>query len=425
MVERPRFFYGWVIVGTSLASMTLIYGIRHSFSVFFPPILDEFGWTRGSTAIMLSLNVLTYGICAPVAGSLGDRWRARSVMLSGIIILGLTTAGCSLAHQLWHFYLLFGILVPMGMALSGWPLFTPALTNWFAKRRGLVLGLGQMGGGLSFVYAMFAEVTISHFGWRWAYCILAGMLVAFLLPIYLFVFRFRPEDKGLRAYGAPEHPVIEEMLNEKLNGETLRASGWTLGDAMRTYQLWFMVLSNFLFWGMGCYLVLAHQVKFAVDAGYSSIFSASVFALYGVFMVLGQFSASVSDRIGREKSVTLSAVLAVVALGAILSVKDTSQPWLLYLYAICFGLGAGHFAPTIFAGMADLFYGRHFGGIAALLLTGQGAGAAIGPWLGGYIYDISGSYKAAFIICMACFALACVAVWVAAPRNAGKLQSSR
>ena len=146
MVERPRFFYGWVIVGTSLASMTLIYGIRHSFSVFFPPILDEFGWTRGSTAIMLSLNVLTYGICAPVAGSLGDRWRARSVMLSGIIILGLTTAGCSLAHQLWHFYLLFGILVPMGMALSGWPLLTPALTNWFAKRRGLVLGLGQMGG---------------------------------------------------------------------------------------------------------------------------------------------------------------------------------------------------------------------------------------------------------------------------------------
>ena len=111
MVERPRFFYGWVIVGTSLVSMTLIYGIRHSFSVFFPPILDEFGWTRGSTAIMFSLNILIYGICAPVAGSLGDRWRARSVMLSGIIILGLATAGCSLAHQLWHFYLLFGILV--------------------------------------------------------------------------------------------------------------------------------------------------------------------------------------------------------------------------------------------------------------------------------------------------------------------------
>ena len=119
MVERPRFFYGWIIVGMSFISMTLIYGVRHSFSVFFPPILDEFGWGRGSTAIMLSLNVLIYGLLAPIAGSFGDRWKPRSIMLSGIIILGLATAGCALAHRLWHFYLLFGVLVPLGMAFSG------------------------------------------------------------------------------------------------------------------------------------------------------------------------------------------------------------------------------------------------------------------------------------------------------------------
>jgi MFS family permease len=72
--------------------------------------------------------------------------------------------------------------------------------------------------------------------------------------------------------------------------------------------------------------------------------------------------------------------------------------------------------------MADIFHGRHFGGIMALLLTGMGVGGAIGPWLGGYIYDISGSYSSSFILSMACFGLTSVAVWIAAPRNAARLR---
>jgi len=100
MVRRPRFFYGWVIVGIAIINLVLVYGIRHSFSVFFPPILDEFGWSRGSTAIMLSLNLLIYGLVAPIAGSLVDRWKPRRVMLIGITILGLATASCAFAHEL-------------------------------------------------------------------------------------------------------------------------------------------------------------------------------------------------------------------------------------------------------------------------------------------------------------------------------------
>ena len=80
MFNGSRFFYGWVVVGISLTSMPLIYGLRHSFSVFFPYILHEFGWNRGSTTIMFSLNNLVYGLLAPVAGSLGDRWKPEKVM---------------------------------------------------------------------------------------------------------------------------------------------------------------------------------------------------------------------------------------------------------------------------------------------------------------------------------------------------------
>ncbi len=423
MVKRPRFFYGWAIVGIAVVSTMLIYGIRHSFSVFFPSILDEFDWGRGSTAIMLSLNILIYGFFAPVAGSLGDRWKPRRIMPIGVAILGMATASCALANKLWHFYLFFGVLMPIGSAFSGWPVLAPALANWFAKRRGLAIGLGQMGGGLSFAYGMFAEFTISQLGWRYAFFVLAGILVALLLPLYLIFFHYRAENRGLRPYGAAEMSAAEGPRPETSVVKNHFFRDWTLGEAMGTYQLWFMVLSYSLFWGVGAYLVLAHQIKFTVDAGYSSMFSASVFGLFGISLAVGQACAWFSDWIGREKTITLAAILCIGSLAILLSVKDTSQPVLLYLYATCFGYGAGLYSPTITAGAADIFHGRHFGGIAALLLTGMGIGGAFGPWLGGYIYDISGSYSSAFLLCMACFGFACIAVWIAAPRNAARLRA--
>jgi len=421
MAKRPHLFYGWVIVGITAVSFTLIYGIRHSFSVFFPSILDEFGWARGSTAIMLSLNILIYGFLAPVAGSLGDRWKPTRIMPIGITILALATASCAFAHESWHFYLLFGVLMPIGTAFAGWPLLAPALSNWFVKRRGLVMGLGLMGGGLSFTYGMLAEFSISRLGWHHAYLVLAGILLLVLLPLYR-LFHYRPESKGLRAYGAPEPATTKDLTAEVRAVENPESRDWTLGHAMRTYQLWLLVLSYCLYWGLGTYLVLAHQVKFAEDAGYSSTFAASVFALCGILMVAGQLSSAISDFIGRELTVTLASLLSIGALVALLSVRDTSQPWLLYVYATCFGYGAGVYSPAAIAGAADIFHGRHFGAIAGLLLTGMGIGGGIGPWLGGYIYDISGSYSSAFVLCMVCFGLACIAFWIAAPRNAANLQ---
>lgn len=422
MVRRPSFFYGWVIVGISIISCALIYGIRHSFSVFFSPILAEFGWSRGSTAIMLSLNIFVYGLLAPVAGSLGDRWKPRRVMPIGLSILCLATAGCAFARELWHFYLLFGVLMPIGTAFSGWPLLAPALANWFIKRRGLAIGLGIVGGGLSFIYVMFAEFTISQLSWRPAFFVLAGILIVVLLPLHL-LFHYCPEDKGLSAYGTAELSATKISTLEVAAVRQPVSGDWTLLQAMRTYQLWLLVLSFVLYLGIGFYLVLAHQVKFVEDIGHSSMFAASVVALLGVFVVAGQSSALISDWIGRERTITLATVLSIGALIALILVRDSSHPWLLYLYAICFGYGVGLFAPTCYAGMADIFHGRHFGAIGGLLLTGQGIGGAIGPWLGGYIYDISGSYFFAFILCMVCVGLAGIAFWMAAPRNAARLRA--
>jgi MFS family permease len=419
MESRPRFFYGWYLVGLMVVSMMLVYGIRNAFSVFFDPVLEQFHWYRGTTAIMLSLNILIYGLTAPVAGSLVDRWKPRRVVFIGIFTLSLATFCCAFAGELWHFYLLFGILAPIGTAFCAAPALNPTLMNWFGKKRGLAIGLGQIGGGLSFAYGMLVEAVITTWGWRESFFVMAGLLVVVLLPLYWILFYYRPEDKGYKPYGTDE-PQVEPSIEEV---SPTASQGWTLGKAVRTHNLWLLVFSQFCYWGTGNYLVIAHQIKFAVDVGYSSILAASVFALFGIASIGGQLCASISDVIGREKTVAIASVLSICAMVALLSVTDNSQPWLLYVYAIVSGFATGLFSPTIFVGLADIFHGRNIGAISALVLTGTGTGGALGPWLGGYIFDISKSYSTAFIISLASFAVAGVSFWIAAPRNADKIRA--
>lgn len=400
--------------------MMLIYGIRHSFSVFFPYILDDFGWSRGSTAFMLSLNVSIYGFAAPLAGALGDRWRPRLTMSLGVLTLGLITAACSLASQLWHFYVLFGLLMPFATAMCGWPLLVPALANWFAERRGLVIGIGQASSGLSFTYGIIAEMAISEVGWRSAYIVIAVILAAVVLPLYVFFFHYRPESRGLKPYGAGGAGVDSGSAGGREASNYIY--DWTLKQAVKSHRLWLLVVSQSLFWGIAGYLVLAHQVKFAQDIGYSSSFAVSVFALFGVFMTAGMLSAFISDRIGREVTVTLGIALTIAALVSLLSATDTSKPFLLYAYSVLFGYGVGLYIPTVFAGTADIFHGRNFGAICGVLMTGLGVGGVIGPWLGGFLHDVSGSYLSSFIISIMLIGLSGVAFWIAAPRHAGAIR---
>jgi MFS family permease len=417
--QKTPFFYGWVIIAVAVVTGMLVYGVRYSFSIFFPEILAEFGWSRGSTALMMSLNSLVYGLMAPVVGTLSGRWKPKIMMLAGVVILALAMAGCSFARQLWHFYLFFGVLVPVGTALCAWPIISPALMNWFATRRGLIMGIGQTGSGLSFVYGLLAQYLILHLGWRYAYLALALILAAVLLPLHHFVFHFHPRTKGVKAYGSDDFRLEKQVEEGALWGS------WTVREMLHTYQLWLLVLYYFLFWGIASFMVLAHQIKYAVDAGYSAVSAVSVFALYGVAMISGQSSGGISDRLGREKTMVLSSGIALAGLLALFSVRDTSQPWLLYVYALGFGYGGGLSTAILYSGAADIFYGRNFGTASGILLMGMGLGGGIGPWLGGYLYDITGSYDIPFLLCMAAIALGSVSYWMAAPRHADRLRARR
>ena len=420
MNRRAPIFYGWYLVFICIIGMVLIYGIRHSFSVFFTPILVEFGWGRGNVAMMLSLNILIYGFMAPVAGFFSERWRPRVTMSVGVLILTLATAACASASELRHFYILFGILMPLGTAFCGWPLFAPALMNWFYNKRGLVLGCGQMGGGLSMAYAIFVDFAIEKVGWRSTFLILAGTLIAIFLPLVLFFFYYRPQDKGRVPYGLDAPTINAQTLREEDTKAGEDFAEKTLSEILRSPRLWLLVLSYALCWGIAHYMILAHQVRFLQDVGFSSMYSASILGLFGIMAAGGQATGFLSDWLGREKTITLATISSITGFTALLFIRDTSQPWLLYMFSMCCGYGAGLATPTTFAAAADIFSGRHFGTVAGLLLSGMGVGSIMGPWLGGFLYDLSGSYTRAFILCMMSLILSCLFLWIAAPRRVSR-----
>ena len=143
--------------------------MRHSFSVFFPPVLEEFHWDRGSTAMMLSLHLLIYGGVSPFIGMLSYRWHAKWIIIVGIVVMTASIMACGLSSELWHFYVLFGVCTPVGLALIGSPIVNPTITNWFERYKGLAFSIAQLGSGISFLYAIYAELLISSLGWRIAY----------------------------------------------------------------------------------------------------------------------------------------------------------------------------------------------------------------------------------------------------------------
>ncbi len=364
--------------------------------------------------MMLSLHLFSYGVFAPIVGALTDRWNPKRVMLAGVIIVGATAALCSLGSALWHFYLLFGVLTPIGLACCGSPVMNPTIANWFSDHRGLALGLAQMGGGRSFVYVIAVEYTIELFNWRFAYVLMGAAVVCILIPLIAAFYHFHPSQKGVSAFRSRSNR--ERSPNRPRHGQSERPE-WNLRQALASYRLWLLVISNMCFWGSGCYLVIAHQIKFALDMGYTGILATSVFAMFGIFMVVGQVSSAVSDIVGRELTVLVSTILVVLAILLLSSVSDDESAWKLYVYAITFGFGAGLYSPTIFVGAADIFHGRHFGTLNGIILAGLGFGGAFGPSLGGYLHDIFGSYRYAFFFAIASFTVAGISFIVAAPRH--------
>jgi MFS family permease len=420
MKKQPFIFYGWFIVAVGIVSYALGYGARYSFSVIFPALFTEFGWPRDTTAIMLSVHLLVYGFVAPLAGNLVDRIGPRKTMASGTILLSIGLALSGSGNQPWHFYLSFGVLTGAGLCLIGAVPFTTVLRNWFETKRGLAFSLLFFGAGAAFAWYPAIAFLIESVGWRNTFMIEGVVLCGLMLPLIILLVRYHPREKGLISDGVTKN-VGNQLSSEtgaaQIVDHAWTAVDWTLANAMRTGRFWLLCLSTFSMWGISQHIMVAHHVAFATDLGYSRIYASSVLSLFGIFFSLGSLISSVSDRIGRESTMVISTIIGISGILLLLFMKNTSDSWMLYYYAVAFGFSNGLSAPTIAATTTDIFQGPRVGTTLGFVWLSFAVGGAIGPWLGGWIFEFTQSYEAAFLMAIGWYAVAGAALCGASPRK--------
>jgi len=417
--KRDGIFYGWVILSVALITLLLGFGIRNAFSVFYPTIVAEFGWGRGNTALMFSITIIVYGLVAPFAGSLVDRFGPRLVLPVGAFIMGGGVALCGMATAQWHFFLCYGVMGAVGLSLVGWTTQATIVSNWFVKKRGLVFGILGAGFGGSLVFASVVQFLISTFGWQTAYVIIGVSSIAIIAPLSGLLMRRSPQDKGLLPDGLSPSSQESRYLNEL--GESVGMQGkwatttWTLSRAMKTYHFWFLFSIAFFLMGVAETIAIAHQVFFFRDVGYGPMQAASIYSVFGVAFVFGNLCTLLSDRLGREKVFMASGLLSTVAVLLLFLIKDTSQPWMAFSFAVFCGLGIGTGGTVLHTTVADLFQGRYFGSIQGTIILGFALGGAIAPWLAGFLYDRTGSYFTTFLILLGSLLASMVLMWLVAP----------
>lgn len=421
MIRRFPFFYGWLMVAAAGLTMTLVYAMRYSFSVFYPVMLDEFGWSQAATSLAFSINLLVYGFSAPLTGTLADRLGTRNLIPIGAAVMLLASFGLSRVEAIWQLYLFLGLMA-FGTASSGWPVHALILSNWFVRRRGLAAGLITAGWGLSYLSAPVTEFLINNMGWRNTYLTL-GLGVSLIVGAVGYGFqRRRPQDYGLYPDG-----IALESTSELASGGSVSQSqarldlapanpSLTLSTAVKTAQFWMILAMNF-FQGIAFNMLGLHLVRFFQVTGFGRAFGATVLATLGVVSGAGNLAAFLSDRIGRERAYTLAATGSIGGVLLLFVMKDPSLVWLAFLFAVLMGFSQGLGSTSGGAAIADLFQGPAFGSINGLTVIGFGLGGLVGPWFGGLTIDITNSYDIAFTVVILCMAGACASLWLAAPRK--------
>jgi MFS family permease len=421
----------WPVVAAIWFILAVAYGVFFSFSIFFVPLLEEFRWSRALTAGALSASTMTQGLLAPLAGVAVDRLGPRRVIVSGVVLLGAASMLGATIVTPWQLYLYTGVVGAMGIVALGWVPMGVLLSHWVAERRGRVVGLAFSGMGIGiFVCGPLSQWLIDLLGWRGASLTLGAGALVVLFPVAWFGCRMpaaRSADaggqdwrlaRGAQAKGEPEAARSEAGSSERrgVPGPSPREGDPTLARALKTRAFW-ALFAAYCLTPLAVFSVFTHQVAFAVDLGFPRLLVAWIFGLMGLMSSVGRpLFGAVADRFGGALAATVS--FGCTAGGALALVATEARPsttWLV-VYAVLFGLGFGARGPIITAIAAELFGGRRFGVIYGALNMGNGIGAAIGPWFGGVVHDLTGTYQAAFLSSVLFSALASACFWLARGR---------
>jgi MFS family permease len=378
-----RFFYGWVVVIAAFLVTFISFSIRYSFGIFSDSLLEEFGWTKTLIFGALSISTIVGGLSGIVMGRLSDRYGPKITVGVNGFLVGLGMVLCSQISALWQLYVFSGLLIGVGMGVSFAPIMATT-SRWFDKRRGLALGIVASGIGIgTLVMSPVITYFISVYNWRSAYLIV-GFIAWIILISAAFMLKSSPAENNARSYD--ENSKKEANLNED----------WGALEATRTRSFWLVLFSNSL-WNLCLQMIMSHIYPYTeTDIGTSPMVAAGVLSLIGVGSIFGRIAVGVaSDRI-ETKRVWLFCLVCQVA--TMLWLTEAKNVWMLYVFAPLFGFSYGGLVPLIPAIDVEFFGTKNLGAIIGLIGIGSTISGALGPFLGAYIFDLTGSYNLAFLL---------------------------
>lgn len=398
-LKRPPlslpFYYGWFVVSLCFLTTLTSAGVRSSPSVLIHPLEAEFGWSRTLIAAAVSMNLLLFGIAAPLSGYLIDRFGPRKVMIGSLTLLIVGVSGTMAMTQFWQFFLVWGIIVGLGAGGVGSVLTATVGNRWFVARRGLALGiLGSASSTGQIIFLPLFMAVITYAGWRWGSMALIIVAIILLPLIFLFM-RDDPSEVGLEPYGAGQPGAASTGGTASLRGMSAKNATITAREVVSHPTFWLLAGSFFVCGGTANGLIGTHLIPHEIEIGIPQIAAASLLGIMGGLNMVGTiFSGWMIDRVQANRWLALVYALRGLSLLFLPFVKDFSG---LVVFAIIYGLDWFATVPPSMAITADTFGRQNVGKVYGWIFMSHQIGAAIMASAAGAIRTWMGEYQFAFL----------------------------
>jgi MFS family permease len=326
----------------------------------------------------------------------------------GALLVGAGLVLSSFANSLASLYFSYGIITALGQGALSFVGHNALISFWFVRRRATAIGIASMGQGLgALVMVPLTQLLIDRIGWRWTFIVTGSLLLLVLVPANALFQRRSPQDVG-------QYPDGDDAQTAStLSRHSTKHSGrrdWTLGEAVRSFPFWCITVGH-LALGTALFMINTHAIAHFVAVGQEKLAASFYFGLMG-FIRIGAtiLWGSISDRLGR--STTYGVATSVTALGVACMIAMTAGAplWLIYLAIALYGVGHSAGNPTYGAVIGDIFSGHKIGLIFGFLEISFGLGSAFGSWIGGYLFDVTGTYASSLAVCLLCFIISGLAI---------------
>lgn len=389
-------YTGWYVVATIATVLAITSGARFLFGVVLKPVSEEFGWSRGDLAKAVTINTILLTLLQPVIGYLVDRWGSRRILLFGIVTTALMSLPITFARSLWQIYLFYSVIAAVTFAAMSPVNTTKLVANWFTKQRGLALSIATSGGPIGQLLVIPAATWIMlHQGWRVSYWTLSGVAVVAMLPLAWWFIRDAP---AIVRGGAAESAADAHGRPLKGGADLPKI---TVGCAMRSAPYW-QLSFGFFVCGYTMSFTQVHMIPYLLDMPDHSheamqTVATTALSVVGACSILGSLAIGyLADRIGHKLMLAVTYFLRGLAF-IILMLAGPSVPGI-FLAAIVLGVSWTSTTPLTAALSANIYGRLSLGAIFGFIFSAMNVGSAVGAYIAGLDYDITGNYHLSLLV---------------------------